>query len=318
MPDHAASLADSLLAPRPAAGAIPSPPARGAIPAASPVPVAPPLAAGTSLPEGAGATRSDFRVVPLQHYARGGSWRTEAMRAYRRPVLLWFTRGQGRITISGTTRGYGAHNAIFLPGGTMHGFEMTGRVFGTLLFFPDDAALDLPCEPLHLRFREAALQSELTLLIDSIRQEAEADLPGRDRALLHYGGLLSVWLLRQSASLPDCRLPDDTAHRLVAAYTALIERDFHRGRTVAEYAAELGITSTHLSRVCNIACGRPASALLQDRILFEARRLLRDTDLPVKEIARHLGFASAAYFTRAFNRSAGAPPSAFRRASRAE
>ena len=67
-----------------------------------------------------------FRVLSLQRMAQGERWRTEAMRSYGRPVLLWFTRGQGSVTISGTTRGYGPHHAIVRPAGTMHGLAMMG------------------------------------------------------------------------------------------------------------------------------------------------------------------------------------------------
>ena len=256
---------------------------------------------------------SAFRVLPLPHFARGGRWRTEAMRSYSQPILIWFTKGQGRITVSGVTRGYGAHNAVFLPAGTMHGFDMVGQVFGSILFLPDDAGLDLPADPLHLRFRDSVQHSELTLQIDNIQREIDRDDIGRDRALLHHGGLLSVWLQRQAAQMPDATLPDDASRKLVAAYSALVERDFHMSKNVADYAAELGITPTHLSRVCNIACGRPASAILNERIHFEARRLLQDTRTPIKDIARHLGFTSAAYFTRAFQKHSGTSPSAFRR-----
>ena len=32
--------------------------------------------------------------------------------------------------MAGVTRGYGPHNAIFVPAGTMHGFDMLGQVLG--------------------------------------------------------------------------------------------------------------------------------------------------------------------------------------------
>jgi AraC family transcriptional activator of pobA len=80
-----------------------------------------------------------FRGLPA-----GGRWRVEAMRAYAEPLLLWFTRGQGRITVGGITRGYGAHNAIYIPAGMMHGFEVGPQTFGTALFFGRDHGLDLP------------------------------------------------------------------------------------------------------------------------------------------------------------------------------
>ena len=254
-----------------------------------------------------------FRVVSLPHFARGGKWRTEAMRSYSQPLLIWFTKGQGRITVAGVTRGYGPHNAIFIPAGTMHGFDMLGQVFGSILFFPTSADFDLPSEHQHLRFRLAAQHTELTGLIDNIQREAGRDLPRQDKALLHHGGLLSVWLRRQMDLSPDADEDSDASRRLAKAYTALVERDFHLGKGVSQYAAELGVTPTHLSRVCNIACGRPASAILADRVHYEARRMLAQTRAPVKDIANHLGFTSATYFTRAFQKQAGKTPSSFRK-----
>ena len=88
------------------------------------------------------------------------------------PVLIWFTKGQGRITVAGVTSGYGAHNAIFLPPGTMHGFDMVGQVFGSVLFLPRDSGLPWPEEPLHLRLRDARRQAELTGLIDTLERES--------------------------------------------------------------------------------------------------------------------------------------------------
>lgn len=256
-----------------------------------------------------------FRVVPLPQFSRGGRWRTEAMRSYSQHMLIWFTKGQGRITVSGVTRGYGPHNAVFIPAGTMHGFDLIGQIFGSIVFFPDNIDIDLPTESLHLRFRDAARHAELSMMVDNIQRESERKLSGQDRALIHHGGLLSVWLRRQAETMPESEIELDTSRRLAAAYTALVERDYHMSKSVADYARELGVTPTHLSRVCNIACGRPASILLSERIHFEARRLLAETPTPVKDIAEHLGFTSAAYFTRAFQKYSGKTPTSFRKSS---
>jgi AraC family transcriptional activator of pobA len=93
----------------------------------------------------------------------------------------------------------------------------------------------------------------------------------------------------------------------------LVEQDFRQTHSVSDYAAALGVTPTHLSRACNIACGRPASAIVADRVYFEARRMLKETKYPVKTISETLGFQSPAYFTRAFHKQTGLTPSAFRK-----
>lgn len=253
------------------------------------------------------------RIIAIPRLAAGGRWRVEAMRSISEPCLLWFTKGQGRITISGVTRGYTAHNAIFIPAGVMHGFEVGAQVFGSAVFFGKSSTVTLPAEPQHLRIREVHAQQELNVMLDMIQREMDSDSPAHDRATRHYLGLLGVWLERQAVKAAGEQARPDAARRLVARYTALLESTFRTGCGVAELAADLGVTPTHLTRCCKQTCGRSAHDLLAERRIFEARRLLTETDQPVGRIGASLGFASAAYFARAFQHMTGHSPTAFRR-----
>ena len=268
-----------------------------------------------TLPDGGAEAVCDIRVVSLQRMAQGGRWRTEAMRSYARPLLLWFTRGQGRITVAGVTRGYGAHNAVFLPAGTMHGFDMLGQVFGSAVFLFHAHGLDWPDDVCHLRLRDAARQSELTSTIDALEREISNDGLATDRAVFHRAGLLSVFLARHSvdAETPAAVSRKSAGDRLVAAFTSLVERDFRSTKGVADYAAELGVTPTHLTRACKQASGRGALEIVGDRRLFEARSRLLNETVPVQQIAEDLGFRSPAYFTRAFRAGTGLSPTDFRK-----
>lgn len=254
-------------------------------------------------------------VSSITRLAQGGRWRTEAMRSYDRPVLIWVTRGQGRITVAGRTSGYGPHNAIFLPAGTMHGFSVAGAVLGHVMWLPVETAGDWPSEPVHLRLSDGQLQRELTGQIDQIDRELNAGAERADEAVHMHTRLLSIWfarvMAREAAAAPQ---PTDgnRARSLTEAYTALIEQDFRRPVGVSYFARALGVTPTHLARVCRGVSGRAALDLLTDRRHFEACRLLKDTDLPVAEVARQTGFRSAAYFTRAFKARSALTPSDFR------
>ena len=256
---------------------------------------------------------SQLRVMAIPRLAAGGRWRVEAMRAISEPMFLWFTKGQGRITIAGVTRGYTAHNAVFIPPGVMHGFEVGPQVFGTAVFFGRDTTVILPETAQHLRIREVHAQQEINVLLDSLQREIESDIPAHDRATRHHLGLLGVWLERQSVkAAPETPQPD-AARRLVARYTALLEQEFRKGTGVGDIAAALGVTPTHLTRCCRIACGRSAIEVLQDRRIFEARKMLAETTMPVARIGAALGFTSPAYFTRSFQHLTGRSPTAFRR-----
>lgn len=293
-----------------------------------------PRPAGTELPLRLPDPPARARVLTIARLAQGGRWRVEAMRALSEPCLLWFTRGQGRITLGGLTRGYGAHNAVFVPAGVMHGFEVGPQTQGFAVFFGQGtcgqgasglgtfgqgtfglgAEACLPATAQHLRIRESGPQVELSALIDAVQRELDSPRPGSERAAQLYLGLIGVWLERQCAAQSNEAQTDDAARRLVARYAALLEREFRSGHGVAELAALLGVTPTHLTRVCRATCGRAASDLLQDRRLYEARRLLSETAAPVKEISQTLGFTSAAYFARAFHAKTGKTPSEFRKA----
>jgi AraC family transcriptional activator of pobA len=261
------------------------------------------------------ATVSHLRVLAIPRLAANGRWRVEAMRALSEPMLLWFTKGQGRITIAGSTRGYTAQNAVFIPPGVMHGFEVGPHVFGTAVFFGKSSDVTLPQAPHHLRIRETHAAQDMNITLDAIIREMSSTSPAQDRATRHHLGLLGVWLERQIAKSGNEVKRPDAAHRLVARYSSLLERNFRSGMNVAEFAGALGVTPTHLTRCCKQACGKPASALLQDRLLFEARTLLSDTKIPVGQIAGALGFTSPAYFTRAFQLKTGKSPSAFRKSA---
>lgn len=260
-------------------------------------------------------TDTFLRLTPLQRLARGGRWRTEAMRSYSEPLLLWFTRGQGRMTVGGVTRGYGSHNAVFIPAGMMHGFDVSSQVYGTAVFFGTASGLDLPQQPVHLRIRDAAAQSEMTAILEHLQREADGQRPARKRAMLHHAGLMTVWLERQLLENDDALATHDATRRLARRYATLVEQGFHTSRSVSDYATDLDVSPTHLTRVCKAACGRTASDLLADRKIAEARRLLVDTRRPVKDIAASLGFASPAYFTRAFHARTGKSPVNFRKFS---
>ena len=252
------------------------------------------------------------RMTPLQALTKGPRWHAEAMRSYRSGLLLWITRGQGRITLAGVTSGFGAHNAIWIPAGTMHGLTVTSAVYGTACFLdPSVLPESMPGIPLHLRARDATAQGALTIHLDDLQREVSGTRPAADQATACHIGLISVWLERMQHADPSLA-QHSAAERLVARYTDMVERQVMTGQGAGEYAEALGVTISHLTRACRATCGRTAQDLLTDRIMFEARRLLWDTDLPVKRIAVMLGFGSAAYFTRAFKARAGLAPSAFR------
>jgi AraC family transcriptional activator of pobA len=98
----------------------------------------------------------------------------------------------------------------------------------------------------------------------------------------------------------------------VARFQALIDDHYRQVHRVAGYARLLAVTPGHLNDLIKAATGQTASALIEARLLLEAKRLLAHSDAPAAEIAAHLGFPDPSYFGRFFRRHVGRSPGAFR------
>jgi AraC family transcriptional regulator of adaptative response / DNA-3-methyladenine glycosylase II len=83
--------------------------------------------------------------------------------------------------------------------------------------------------------------------------------------------------------------------------------------SVEAAANHLGVSSRHLRRVLRSELGVAPMDLVQSRRVALARRLLRDTGVPVTQVALASGFSSVRRFNAAFLERAGRPPSAFRK-----
>jgi AraC family transcriptional activator of pobA len=151
----------------------------------------------------------------------------------------------------------------------------------------------------------------MSALMVQIWQEFQGSAAAR--ALLLRG--LSTTLLGQVARAladSDANNPAATETRLVQRLRHLIDQHYLEHWGVADYARALSVSTTHLTRVARASTGVPASALIEARIMREARRHLAYTHLNVSTIAYALGYADPAYFTRVFTRDAGLSPREFR------
>jgi AraC family transcriptional regulator, transcriptional activator of pobA len=103
-----------------------------------------------------------------------------------------------------------------------------------------------------------------------------------------------------------------TPQSSIARFQALIDEHFRRRHRVAEYAGLLGLTPGHLNDLTKAATGQTASALIDARLILEAKRLLAHSDATTAQIAADLGFEDPSYFGRFFRRHADQAPGAFR------
>ena len=98
----------------------------------------------------------------------------------------------------------------------------------------------------------------------------------------------------------------------LAKFNMLIDEFYKEEKSVIFYAEKLHISANYLNILCKKNLKVSATQLIQQRIIIEAKRLLKSGDLSIKEIAFDLGFTDHAYFSNFFKAQTNITPSEFR------
>lgn len=247
---------------------------------------------------------------------QGAAWKFTLLHDRPENVLLWITRGQGRVIVNGIRRGISMNTAMYLPAGTLFSIDLPSGTQALFVQSPAGLTGRMPRQPLLLRVRDSLAQAELTGTIDAMSRELMQGRPLMGEALEAHASLIAVWLHRQVAAGSAEESPDTAARKLVRRYAQRLVRGYHAATNMSDYAEMLDVTPTHLTRVCRQCAGLTAAEMLTQRKLHAARLMLEAPGQPVKQIAEALGFASAAYFTRFIHSHTGHNPTALRKNAR--
>lgn len=99
---------------------------------------------------------------------------------------------------------------------------------------------------------------------------------------------------------------------LLAKFIELLESNYKTERSVAFYANKLFVTPKHLSAVLKEISDKTAGEWIDQRVILEAKLLLRSTGLNVQEISAQLNFANQSFFGKYFKHLTGMSPRDYR------
>jgi AraC family transcriptional regulator, transcriptional activator of pobA len=269
-----------------------------------------------------------MQVVPLDG-ARFGGAAPRAPHRHDYHELIWLRDGRGQHSIDGATVPVRPHTVTVIGRGQVHVFERGEDLHGIVVRFREEGLVEAgarrgtpewllagqggrtvvvpPGEAPHLDALVAALGGEL-------QRPPDQHSPELQRHLL---STILLWIERwYDASRTERRAADDAELQLHRRFARLLEEDFARHHDAAHYADALGVPAAALSRALAQVTGRATKDLVIERVMLEAARLLRFTDLSVGEVAQRAGFADPLYFSRAFKRRHGVSPQAYREHAR--
>ena len=171
--------------------------------------------------------------------------------------------------------------------------------------------LDEPC--VQIEPQEAAYIHDISKLMRSVLCDY-APTANRDKiiaslfaAMFHY----VMGILQQHSSNGSNNVSNRT-DELFNRFLDLLREHCSTERSVEFYAQKMGITPKYLSLILKKKSGRNASKLIDEAVVYEAKRLLKYSGLSTNEIATKLNFASQSFFGKYFKQRVGVSPSRYK------
>ena len=98
--------------------------------------------------------------------------------------------------------------------------------------------------------------------------------------------------------------------RMVKQY---VQENYSRQVSLEDVAAASNLSSAYLSTMFKKEMGINFSDFLISCRMEAAKKLLKNTDLPISEVAEKVGYTDSRYFSKTFNKVVGLKPSAYRK-----
>lgn len=265
-------------------------------------------------------------VVRIAHRMAGGLVIPERIILDHELVLI--TRGRGEWVLDGTSRPFAAHDLLFIPPFAPHEFhtERDSAVEHIAVHFDFTPTCPVAVRglerrrPYRVRFTHGLEIGAQRKLFSGHRIErALGDVVGAhaggkalDAALAatHLAAVLLTLLAEPRRAQPEPR-PSRNALRVQSVVQFMIEHLAGRV-TQDELERVSGLSSSRLQALFREVTGYPPLDYLRRLRVEEARRLLADSRLTVKEIAARAGFRETSHLSKVFRRVDGLSPAHYR------
>lgn len=230
-------------------------------------------------------------------------------------IFNYCVAGSGWCSVAGVRHTVRPGDLMVVPAGEPHAYGTDPTHPWTLHWF-HAMGRSVPLLLEHLRVSTSSpvvhlgRSLELEALFDEVREGLEDDYSERSlvyasQALGHLMGMMSR--LREGASRDEPTAIDRVRQSLEHLRAHLATP--HDVTTLSSLA---GVSLSHYSELVRAATGYPPKEYLTRLRMHRAAQLLDTTDLPIKHIAREVGFPDPFHFSRVFRRINEKSPSAYR------
>jgi len=239
--------------------------------------------------------------------------------------LLVILGGSGSMRAENTSHAFAAPSLLLVPAGVVHAFVFEKDTRGYVVTVAESALADLAArEPafralfdgaMAVDMRDSGLEThELEEAVVRLQREFQWAAPAHAAATEARLVTLLVCAVRATHQLQGTlRGTRGPRAALVARFRQAVEVNLRAGWELSRYAKSLGVTPARLRDACLEVTGRPPTHIVHERLILEAKRSLKYTNMTIAETAYDLGFSDPAYFSRFFSERVRMSPAEFRR-----
>ncbi|WP_339650386.1 helix-turn-helix domain-containing protein [uncultured Maribacter sp.] len=269
---------------------------------------------------------TDFiHIEPLADRSKIYEWEIEEHIHTDLVQLFIIEAGSGILFSEGKRLELISPCVITVPANVLHGFHfephITGDVITLSVSFYDTLLKDkapikqqsnlLYCFPFA---DNTDMFAEFTYWKTKIQKEIFEEAPEKLLALKTYFELLYLELYREKfRNTSDALLSNNRNLAYFQQFQELIRQHAQNLPSIKKFADAMGITQTHLNRVCHSVTRTSALKVVQDFTINEAKKYLLNTSYSIAEVAYFLNFNDPGYFSRLFKKRVGVAPGEFRK-----
>ncbi|MBL8994804.1 MAG: helix-turn-helix transcriptional regulator [Spirochaetia bacterium] len=144
-----------------------------------------------------------------------------------------------------------------------------------------------------------------------------AELSGREDETRgeEMTALLNAFLSQVKEHL---RQPENERPHFLHEVLQYLHSHFQERITLDDLAGRFGLNRSHFSTTFNEKVGMRIDAYLKILRITRSQALLKETHLPVSQVAVEVGFENSSHFTKAFREKTGLSPSEYRKPAAAK
>lgn len=270
-----------------------------------------------------------FKVHDLNEYLKKHYGNTTKPHIHSFYQIIWFKKGNGIHYVD--FKGYDViENAIFLIAkNQVHYFDENINYEGYLIHFNESFLVQNDSEvDFFLKYNlfnspyqqpSCCVNNGVEILDEYIIQiKKELDNQnefGKEELLRTYLKAILIQIQRRKieADINNNNYIVNEKRIQILKFVNLIDENYTKGISVAEYAQLMNISTRTLSELISKNLNKTPSQMVYERIILEAKRLLLHSDLNVNQIGYRLGFEDPSYFVKFFKKHSRISPLEFRK-----